>query len=150
MLYQSHKKLSKTLSAVLIFALIGAVIALVLVINEEPREKFTEFYILNSAGKASGYPSDLEVGSPAEVILGIVNREQESVYYVIEIIVDGVKVDELGPILVEHRGRSELPVSFVADKPGEHQKIEFLLYRQGQAEFDESLYLWVDVRSRRD
>ncbi len=146
---QGHGKLSKTLSAVLIFAVIGAIIAFIFVINDEPRETFTEFYILNSAGKASDYPSTLSVGIPEEVILGIINREQESVYYIIEIKIDGIKIGELGPILLEHGGKSELPVSFVTDKPGEHQKVEFLLYRQGRAEADESLYLWVDVKSQR-
>lgn len=149
MSYQSHNKLSKTLSAVLILVVLGAVIALVFVINDEPREKFTEFYILNQYGEATDYPSELEVGSPAEVILGIVNREQESVYYFVEIIIDGLIVDKLGPVFLEHRGKSELLASFVADKPGEHQKVEFLLYRQGRVEADESLYLWVDVKKQR-
>jgi len=148
--YQGHIKLSWALSAILIIAVLGAIVAFVFVINEEPREKFTEFYILSDSGKASGYPADLEVGSPAEVILGVVNREQEPASYIIEIRIDGVKIGELGPIVLEHNGKSEEPVSFTADKPGEHQKVEFILYRQGQAEADESLHLWVNVKSRRD
>jgi uncharacterized membrane protein len=144
---QVRGKLSKALSAVLIFAVIGAIIAFVFVVNEEPREKFTEFYILNSAGKASDYPSVLKVGVPTEVILGIVNREQATVSYEVEIRVNGEKYSELGPIVLEHRDKYEQPVSFIVGGPRGRQKVEFLLYRQGQDEVYESVYLLFDVES---
>lgn len=147
MLHQGHRTLNKALFSILIILVLGAIIALVFVINAEPRERFTEFYILNSAGKASSYPSVIKTGIPAEVILGIVNREQQVVSYKVEIRIDGEKKAEMGPIVLEHRSKFEYPVSFTVDVPGERQKVEFLLYRQGDAEAFESIYLWVDVKS---
>lgn len=138
-------KLNWTLSIVLLIVILGAIAAVIYVVNKGTAETFTELYILNTKREAAGYPSELEVGKPAEVILGIVNREQETATYNVEIVVDGVPVGELGPIVLEHNGRTEQKVSFTADKLGENQKVEFLLYRQGQTEVYVSAYLWVDV-----
>jgi len=95
-------------------------------------EKFTEFYILGPNGTASDYPTELKVG---EVI--------------------GEKSIEL-----KDNETWERPFTFRAKKEGEHQKLEFLLYKnhfeksvylrkrikEYKEEAHRSLHLWVDVK----
>ena len=139
-------KLSKTLSVVLGLIILGAIAALIYVtIVPAPEDAFTEFYILGPDGKAADFPAQLEAGEEGTVILVIVNREHEMTSYRVETRIDGVTQSELGPIALEHGGRFERAVSFPPEKPGGEQKVEFLLYKQGQIAVYQSLYLWVDV-----
>ena len=113
--------------------------------NPRPGEAFTEFYILGSGVKDIDYPSELMVGEE-EVLLGIINREHEAETYHVEILIEGVKNKELGPVELKPDERWEVIVDFSSARAGERQKLEFLLYRQGQSEVYQGLYLWVDVR----
>ena len=109
-------------------------------------ERFTEFYILGQEGKAADYPSELVVGGEGRVIVGIINNERETVSYRVEVRIGGEKNSEVGPIMLEHGQRWEGEVSFVPQVPGENQKVEFLLYKDGEAEpCLRPLRLWVDV-----
>ena len=89
--------LSKTLSIVLVLAILGAVAALIYTITVAPEEKFTEFYILGAEGKATDYPTQLRIGEEAPLILGIINREQDTISYQIEIKIDGATTGRLEP-----------------------------------------------------
>jgi uncharacterized membrane protein len=46
---------------------------------------------------------------------------------------------------LEHGGKWEQIMSFTPDKAGDNQKVEFLLYRQGQNEVYREVYIWIDV-----
>ena len=140
-------RLSKVLSIVLAFAALGAVAAIIYTVAVPvPREAFTEFYILDAGGKATDYPVQLKLGEEAGLILGIGNQEQIAVSYRVEIKIDGVTNGGLGPIALNHNEKFEQIVTFTPDKAGEKQKIEFLLYKQGEDRVYQSLHLWVDVR----
>ena len=142
----NNTRLSKVLSIFLALAIVGAVIALIYTVAvPAPREAFTEFYILDTDGKATDYPAQLKVGEAAELILGINNQENMAVSYRVEIKIDGVTNGELGPIALNHNEKFEQLVTFTPDKAGEKQKIEFLLYKQGETRVYQSLHLWVDV-----
>lgn len=108
-------------------------------------ERYTEFYLLGSEGKAADYPEELAVGEEARVIVGIVNREQAALNYRLEISTDGVIAGGIEGVQLEPDQKWEEEAVFVLDRIGDRQKVEFLLYRQGQDEVYESLYLWVDV-----
>ena len=58
-------------------------------------ERFTEFYILGLSGKAIDYPTELVVGEERKLIVGIINREREAATYRIEVVIDGVKNNEV-------------------------------------------------------
>ena len=109
-------------------------------------ERFTEFYIGRLEGKDAGYPKELVVGGEGKVIVGIINREQETVTYLVEVAIDGVKNNEVGPVALDHNGKWEEIIGFTPGRVGDNQKVEFLLYRQGQNEVYQRLHLWVDVR----
>ncbi|MBA7690235.1 hypothetical protein ES703_98759 [subsurface metagenome] len=79
------------------------------------------------------------------MIVGIINQEHETVSYRVEVRINGMKSNEVGPIVLEHEER-ELEVSFVPKVSGNNQKVEFLLCKQGQTEACQSLHLWVEVK----
>lgn len=137
----------KVLSAVLVVAILGALGMLGYVIaNPKVGERFTELYILGVGGKAEDYPRELTVGEEGEVIVGIINREHERVSYHVEVMIDNIKNNEVGPIELEHDEIWEGIVVFTPNEPGEDQKVEFLLYKNGGTEPSvESLHLWIDV-----
>ena len=138
--------LSKILSIGLALTILGAIAALIYVIAAPPAgDMFTEFYILGQGDDATDYPSQLKVGEEAQVILGIVNQEQGTVSYRVEIEIDGDATGGLGPIVLKHGEKSERIATFTPDYPGAQQRVEFLLYKEGQTEVYESLHLWVDV-----
>jgi len=116
-------------------------------------EKFTEFYILDTGGKAENYPTELKVGKEGWVILGIVNHEQERTSYRVEVWIGGEKAklriegedrDEIN-VELENEGKWEKGVGFVPQKAGGGQKVEFVLYKDGEPYFEEPLNLWIDV-----
>ena len=141
----------KVLSVVLVVAILGALGTLGWVIAA-PRvgERFTEFYILGTEGKAADYPRELEVGEEAGVTVGIVNHEHEPVSYRVEVRVGGVENNEVGPVVLEHEQKWEGAVSFTPDKAGDNQKVEFILYKGGETvPCLEPLHLWIDVREKK-
>ena len=83
---KSESRLDKALTIILAAAIIIAVVSLIYVIvTPKTGEKFTEFYLLGSGGKAEGYPKNLTLGNNASVTIGIVNHEYRSINYTIEI-----------------------------------------------------------------
>lgn len=136
----------RVLSAFLALAIIGALGMLIYFIaSPGSGERFTEFYILGLEGEAKDYPELLGVGEEGEVVVGIINREQETTTYRLEVRIGGVINDELALLTLENSERWEGIVGFTPGKAGDTQKVEFLLYKQGQSEVYRKLHLWLDV-----
>ena len=139
-----NKVLSIALGILLICA-IGGVVYITVV--PPVGEKFTEFYLLGTEGKAVGYPEEVVLGEEARVIVGIVNREYKETSYRIEVTIDGRSYGKVGPVVLNHEQRWEQEVSFRPEKVGVGQKVEFLLYKNGSpAPSAERLHLWVNVQ----
>ncbi len=127
---QTSGRLDRIISLILVVAILVAIGAVVYVAtNWGTGEKFTEFYILGPEGKAEGYPEALEVGEEGTVILGIVNQEQETMSYNVEITIGETLVDEIGPIDLAHEEKWEEEVGFAPQEPGNDQKVEFKLFK---------------------
>ena len=141
----SRSAWDRVLSVIVIMAVLGAlgyVIAM-------PRggERFTEFYMLGEEGKAADYPGELAVGEEGRVLVGIVNQEGETMSYWVEVRIDGVKSNEVGPIVLGDEQKWEEIVSFTPDRAGDSQKVEFLLYmNEGSEPYLKPLHLWIDVK----
>ena len=137
----------KVLSVLLTIAILGTLGSLGYVIAKPKiEEKFTEFYILGLEGKASDYPKELQVGEEGRVIVGIVNREHEPVDYRVEITINGLGVQAAGPIPLAHEEKWERELVFVPTAPGENEKVEFILYKNGDVDpLLEPLHLWIKV-----
>jgi uncharacterized membrane protein len=109
-------------------------------------EKYTEFYILGQNGKASDYPSQITLGENGKVIAGIINHEQTTTSYRIEVKIDNISSNDSGPFSLADEEKSERIVSFTPQKAADQQKVEFLLYKNGQDQPYQSLYFWVGVK----
>ncbi len=147
--WRGQSFIDNILSIILIVAILGAIGTLGYVIaTPKVEEKFTEFYVLGLEGKLIDYPSELSIGEEARVIVGIINREHETVDYRVEAKIDGVRGNQTGPLELEHDEKWEEIVSFTPDRAGDSQKVEFLLYKNGKSEPYLKLYLWVNVKER--
>jgi len=127
------------------------------IITPKEGEKFTEFYILGPNGTASDYPTELKVGEEdkIKVIIDVVNHEYANVSYRLEVKLNGEVIGEKS-IELKDNETWERSFTFRAKKEGEHQKLEFLLYKnhfrksvygkEYKEEAYRSLHLWVDVK----
>jgi len=146
--WAGQRRWDRALSVLLVLAIVGAMVTLGYVVAQpKVGERFTEFYILGPEGKAEGYPEELVLGNSARVVLGIVNREHEITTYWVGIIIDGEMTDELVHIILNHEERWEDEVGFAPTRAGPDQKVEFLLYREGDSEPYLGLHLWIDVEA---
>ena len=141
-LWRGQNTADKVLSIVLIAAILGAIGTVGYVIaTPKIGEKFTEFYVLGLEGKAMDYPREMAVGEEPRVIVGIVNREHETVSYQVEMKMDGVKNNRVELLVLGQDEKWEKEVSFTPNRIGDKQQVEFLLYRRGQTEVYQETYL---------
>lgn len=146
-IWRSQSLIDKILSIILIAAILGAIGTLgYLIATPSVGEKYTEFYIMDSDGKTINYPTELRVGEEGRVIVGIVNREHETMNYRVEVTIDGVKNNQTSPLELGHNEKREDIVSFIPASPGDSQKVEFLLYKNGEDEPYLKLHLWVNIK----
>ena len=145
-LWRGKSFIDKMLSIILVAAILGAIGTLGYgIATPGVGEKFTEFY-LGAEGKAIDYPRELRVGEEGRVMVGIINREHEIVSYWVKVRIDGVSNNQAGPLELGHDEKWEEIVSFTPDRVGETQKVEFLLYKNGESEPYLKLHLWIDVK----
>lgn len=134
----------------LVSVLVSAVSVAYVLVNPKQGVGFTEFYILGPDGGSSGYPTSLSIGDSGSVIVGVVNQEERTVDYRLEVLLDGSPLPlqpEEESISLENNERWERTVSFTPDVSGNNMKLEFLLYKDtGPSEPYREVYLWLDVQ----
>ncbi len=138
---------NKALSSLLAVAVVGALIAVGFTVAA-PRagDPFSGFYLPGPVGEPGGQSRDARVGEAVEVTVGIRNHEQASVEYRIETWLDGVLNSELSPGWIADGEDWQGVLSFTPTTAGEHVKVEFRLFRNGEADPRlEPLYLWFNV-----
>jgi uncharacterized membrane protein len=162
--WKEYGMLDKVLTIGLVVSVIIAVGTLVYVLTV-PRvgERFTEFYILDEGGMAEDYPSKLNVSENATVLIGVTNREFETVNYTVDVRLVTVEfvynetsgrndTVELGSaalesfsVVLENKQTWEEPFTFNVTQPGDY-KLYFLLY-EGPVDGEpyRSLHLWITV-----
>ena len=111
-----------------------------------PKQTFTEFYILGTAGQAANYPLELNPGEEGQVVVGIVSHQPVEVDYRLEVLVAGDKLYELYPITLEPEEKWERTVGFTIQERASRQKVEFRLYPDSQPA-GEIRYLWVNIKA---
>ena len=107
-------------------------------------ERFTAFYILGEGGKAEGYPKEVYLLEPSSVIVGIENYEHAPANYTLEIKLGGYSLLKKRIPELAHGSKWESRVFFTPRHLGKHQKLEFLLYKDGLKGVYRSVHLWVD------
>ena len=136
-------------------------------------ERFTEFYILGADGKAQDYPTQytLKDGQIIQVVygdgtvdaisglgkvtMGIVNHEHKTeVYYVkmtidgepVRISIGGTPMDTLDIVKLQPGEKWEKEIGIIPQHTGDAQKVELLLYKDGETTSTNSLQLSVNVK----
>ncbi|HEY42265.1 MAG TPA: DUF1616 domain-containing protein [Dehalococcoidia bacterium] len=139
----------KVLTVMLVVSVLGAMAAVAYtIVTPGDREKFTEFYILGAYGEAVDFPQSVKAGQEVEVTVGIINQEGETTSYRVEISINGIKNNELDGLTVEPGETWQGTMSFILDTPGDNQRVEFLLFKNEEAEPRAGpLYLEIDVSS---
>jgi uncharacterized membrane protein len=137
----NHKLLTWVLAAVLILAVCGTILIIVL---PQPSEPFTELYLLGASGNASEYPTNLTVGQTANVTVGVVNHENAEVNYTLMVTLTNKTITTESFSLANNQ-QWQNSISFKATTRGSGQKLEFDLYKSGDANVYRSVYLFVTV-----
>ena len=88
----------------------------------------TSFYIMDTKGTEDNYPTELYLGVPADVRVGIENNEHKQVNYILQMKLDGRLLKTKSKWL-EPGSTWEQNISFTSDRVGERQKLEFLLFK---------------------
>jgi len=148
--WQKTGNLDKALSISLAVAILVALGSLGYVVAT-PKEgnHFSEFYILNIEGKAENYPSQVTLGEPVELIIGVVNHEYKTTSYRIELKIDGSRVKEINIDSLAQEEKWEQVVTFTPQSTGQNQKVTFWLYKDNASEpyFKDPLHLYLNVAS---
>ncbi len=145
--WNKRSSISKVISVVLVMIIIGTVAMLTYTIaKQKTGEKFTEFYILDLDGKAIDYPKVIQLGDHGKITMVIINNEQQLTRYMVEIKIDGFMNETFEPILLEADEKAVREVTFTPKSAGDQQKVEFLLYKDGQGEPYLNLHLWINVK----
>jgi uncharacterized membrane protein len=145
--------MSKLNTALFVFLAAAIVVTsgFIIYMNVTPQNinKFTEFYVLNAEGKASDYPKQVTMYNPVDILLGVVNHEYQPAEYNVEIKIDNTKVGEADTGTLAYQQKWEEKVSFVPRVVGEGQRVDFILFKNGEIEpyLNEPLTLYIDVVS---
>lgn len=152
------------IAAGLVVALAGVGLA---VATTDSGERYTEFYLLseNETGEpvADGYPSNLTVGEPTDLHVGIANEEGETVDYTVVVQLQRVERDGERATVAERFDVDSFTVTLadgetverrhtvVPAVAGEEFRLSYLLYvgeppaNPSQASASRSVHLWVEV-----
>jgi uncharacterized membrane protein len=97
-------------------------------IEELTKELWTSFYLLDANGTEEYFPTELHLGEPAEVLVGIGNNEHEPVNYTLQIkLADELLKTE--NIKLKDGSKWEQALSFTPNQIGLLLKLEFLLFK---------------------
>ncbi len=143
--FQRQKTADKVLNillAVAVVAVLGTV-AYVLIRNKNG-EKFTQFYVLGLDGKADNYPHDIVHGQSGTGFLDIVNEENATATYKIEILIDGQQVNEIDSIVLSQGEKWSNRSLLLPSQTGDNREVQFELFVNDSPSFQE-LHLWIDV-----
>ncbi len=130
---------------VLIIAIVFCITAIYYIFTKGEGDKFTEFYILGTDGKAHDYPVELRLEDDAKVILGIVNHEYSEMSYIFKISIDQTVLYTSDIITLDREEKWEKVVSFKPTKTGMNQRVDFILYKQTNNASPLTLNLWINV-----
>jgi uncharacterized membrane protein len=145
--------MSKLNRALFIFLVVAIVVTsgfiIYMAVTPQEVEKFTEFYVLNTEGKAQDYPEQVTVGHPVDILIGVVNHEYQPAAYQAYIKMDGIEVGKVNIGTLTYQQKWEEKVSFTPQVVGERQRVDFILYKNGETEpyLKEPLRLYIDVIS---
>jgi uncharacterized membrane protein len=168
--------LSQKFLSLLVAAFILLIIGLLSYVLTSPKngEQFSEVYILGCNGQANNYPSEfimennqiirVQYGDVnheifnrfGTITLGIVNHYQQNMTYSIALKINdepapiyykGNVLSLLKDIEIQTSERWETEIGFAPQHIGDSQKVEIFVFKGDGSVLENSLHIWVNVRS---
>ena len=122
-------RVDKILSYILIISIVIAAASVIyIIVNHSTSEKFTQFYILGSNGKAGNYPTNLSVGENGNLTINVINNEGSTANYQLVVNLENETLENQSFILANGE-KKEIPLTFQPKQSGNQQKLEFILYK---------------------
>lgn len=91
-------------------------------------KQFTEFYVMG--GNNSDHPAQVIAGSMETTIAGIINHESRAIRYTLKLSLNGSTLLQKDMDLDSNQSWEEA-ISYPLKEPGDRQRLDFLLYRDG-------------------
>ena len=138
-------RLDKALSIILVISIIVAV-GMVYFVITTPKigEKFTEFYVLDTNGKADNYQTQLNLSSDATYLIGVSNHEYGVVNYTMQVVLDNNTLSSK-ELELSHNQTWEENITARPNKVGSNLKLEFVLFKENNfTEPYRNLHLWIN------
>lgn len=145
---EESKPKNRTDAILTIVLIITAVIAIGMIyyVITTPKigERFTEFYVLDSSGKADNYSTELKIDQPFTYLVGVSDHEYGVVNYTIQMSLDNnVLTDQ--QLTIGHNQTWERNITIIPNKKGTDMKLEFWLFKENNfTEPYRELHLWVN------
>ncbi|HZQ98332.1 MAG TPA: DUF1616 domain-containing protein [Chloroflexota bacterium] len=132
--------------AIVVANLLVAGLAYVLTLTTQPAAP-TEFYVVGPQRVVLDYPRDVQVGEPAEVIVGIHQTTDAGGTYHVEAATADTVLASVGPVTLKPGERWEAPMRIALPAPGDDQEVVIRLLREGQPDPYRYLRLWLNVHA---
>ncbi|MFZ3170037.1 MAG: DUF1616 domain-containing protein [Candidatus Methanoperedens sp.] len=105
-------------------------------VTTEP-EKFTSLYILGADGKAENYLTEVSIGEPYTILVGVENYEYAPVNYTLRVNFGGKILKEY-PVILDHNNRwlnnvTVIPELASSIASGNKTKLEFELFKDNKS-----------------
>ncbi|CEA14322.1 DUF1616 domain-containing protein [Methanobacterium formicicum] len=121
-------KVEGLISIIIIIGIILGIIGIFyIILNPNEGDNYTEFYLLGTKGKASDYPTNLNVNQIGNLIVGVANHENLNSNYLLKI-TENNKTLKNEKITLKNNEQIEIPFNFSENSPGQY-KIQFDLYK---------------------
>ena len=141
------------ISAVLLLVLFGCTSLIIYLAGTlQPKEEYSEFFILDREKLANNYPVSVVVNELSRIKIGIVNHEQKPLNYRVEAwaidpqsYTQRKKLTESSLITLSHDQNFEGVAYWRMPWIGNRQKVEFLLFVGENTIPYRSIHIWVDV-----
>lgn len=142
-----HKYRFAALAVAVVIAAGGLAAVVAVVSDPSAGLESGEFYLLPGPGHGQDYPGTVRVNEEVSLRVVVVNRQPGPVDYTIRVALQGEPLAEYAGIRPGEKGKWEGEVAVTPRRAGQHQKLEYRLFRDGQAIEGSVLYIWIDVEA---
>jgi len=139
-------RVSRTVIIVLGISMTMAAVTGVIVSQEKPSNRFTEFYLLDSQNSSMDYPREITAGKEAQIYFGVTNHEGGANEY--RVVVVGSENQALAStetVLLADGETWKGRVTIRLEQTGNGQLVEFFLERIGSPWPYRTLRIWMNV-----